>query len=174
MLWYRPGAEPVSIWWSNSHRGAGTFTTTTETVTSDAFKPFAGDFNGDGFGDVYWYSTTATDRIWWGAAERSFASTRKVNATMPSGINASFKPFPGDFDGDGTTDIFWYAPGSVAAEVDRIAWYTKNKSFVLKNARANGTYARPVTGDFDGDSADDILWYNPGTGNDPLWYGRLK
>lgn len=34
-----------------------------------------------------------------------------------------------------------------------------------------GTY-RPVVGDFDGDGADDILWYAPDGADSPIWWGR--
>lgn len=34
-----------------------------------------------------------------------------------------------------------------------------------------GTYSRPFTGDFNGDGKDDVFWYQPGSGNDYVWFG---
>ena len=33
---------------------------------------------------------------------------------------------------------------------------------------------RPLVGDFDGDTMEDVLWYSPGTAADYMWYGKQK
>ena len=41
-----------------------------------------------------------------------------------------------------------------------------------QHAQAGASYV-PVTGDFNGDSYDDIFWYGPGSILDSIWFGRF-
>jgi hypothetical protein len=36
-------------------------------MVNGTYTPLSGDFDGDGFGDVYWYSATGADPGWWGS-----------------------------------------------------------------------------------------------------------
>jgi len=36
------------------------------TVNPTFDRPFTGDWNADGRGDIFWYSSTGTDRLWLG------------------------------------------------------------------------------------------------------------
>jgi hypothetical protein len=72
----------------------------------------------------------------------------------------------GDFNGDGKSDILWYAPGIAKDWL----WRGTTTGFTAAPAvNVNGSY-RPVSGDFDGDGKCDIVWYSP-TGADALWRG---
>ena len=79
-----------------------------------------------------------------------------------------------DFNGDGYSDIFLYAPGT---EKD-VVWYgTPESASFRKNSgssvQISGTY-KPVSGDFNGDGYSDIFYYGPGSTADTLWYGGPK
>lgn len=75
---------------------------------------------------------------------------------------------PGDFDGNGTTDILWYGVG---ARPEHLSWGRQGRAFTDTGISAPGRL-RPLVGDYDGDGRDDILWYRPGAGDDDLWFGR--
>src|SRR3546814_4516621 len=75
--------------------------------------------------------------------------------TTPLVIDGLFDPVAGDYDGNGATNVLWYAPGPAA---DRLWSFVPGGSHASTEARVNGTYA-PVAGDFDGNGLDDILWY---------------
>jgi hypothetical protein len=84
-------------------------------------------------------------------------------------VSGVYTPLVGDFAGDQADDIFWYAPG---AAVD-VLWIARagargSDSFTRVRFTVDGTY-QPVVGDFAGDDYDDIVWYRPGEGSDPLW-----
>ena len=81
-------------------------------------------------------------------------------------VNGTYTPLVGDFDGNGRSDIFWYAPGTAADGL----WLTRSDGAppVKLSPTVNGTYV-PFVGDFDGNGRDDIFWYGPGSAADGLW-----
>ena len=83
-------------------------------------------------------------------------------------VDGTYLPLVGDFDGNGRSDIFWYAPG---ASGDGL-WLTRGTGVppLKLTPRVNGTYV-PLVGDFDGNGIDDIFWYGAGGAADGLWLG---
>ncbi len=83
-------------------------------------------------------------------------------------VSGTYQPFTGDFDGDGRSDIFWYAPGSAADSL----WLARGGTTFQRISRpVSGTY-QPFTGDFDGDGRSDIFWYAPGSAADSVWTSK--
>lgn len=149
---------------------------TSHTVNGDTgddieapYTPIAGDFNGDGRSDQLWYFPgRPRERLWtFGSAAGSYSQVSKD-------VQGDYTPIVGDFDGDGRDDLFWYGPGGV---VDSIWWGTASPSAFGTAANIgyptiSGSAYRPVSGDFDGDGRDDILWYGPGAVPDTFWWGN--
>lgn len=87
----------------------------------------------------------------------------------PASISGTYTRVVGNFAGDPSDDILWYAPGTgvdtlwTGAEASR-----GTDAFGKVPLRINGTYT-PIVGDFAGDGYDDILWYAPGPAPDYLW-----
>jgi hypothetical protein len=57
------------------------------------------------------------------------------------------------------------------------SWWTASTEsprieFSSASTAVSGTFDAPVTGDFDGDGRDDVLWYQSGPGADHVWWGR--
>lgn len=146
-----------------------------------SFLPVAGDFNGDGRGDIYWYQPGGDPKV----ADRSEVGTTNYEpnarndqlwlATAGGGftsrdlsVNGAAIPLPGDFDGDGDTDIIWFAPGDAPDSL----WRFTAGSPVSTPLRIVGNY-RPVIGDFDGNGTDDLFWYGPGAKADYIWWFGL-
>jgi hypothetical protein len=82
-------------------------------------------------------------------------------------VTGTYEPFVADFDGNGRSDILWYAAGAA----DDYLWlYRRDGSGrVVQPKTVVGAY-EPIVGDFDGNGRDDILWYRPGAGADSIWF----
>ena len=77
-------------------------------------SPLAGDFDGDGRGDLIWYNEAPeTDGVWYGRADG------KADAAA-LGAGAGFSPFVGDFNSDTIDDVFWY---DQSRSVPGIVWF---------------------------------------------------
>ena len=134
---------------------------------SGTYRPFTGDFDGDGRADVFWYGPgTAPDSIWFGEGRGSF--TRSVRA-----VDGTYEPLVGDFNGDGGTDVFWYAPGSPAGSPDRMWRWSASRSVTVSDVPISGSY-EPLVGDLDGDGRDDLFLYGAGSYPDHVWYGTAS
>ncbi|MCB9871747.1 MAG: VCBS repeat-containing protein [Planctomycetes bacterium] len=102
IYWYRPGAGAERLWRASGPHTIGEFNTQN---VSGTYLPIAGDFDGDGFCDIYWDAVNATtDYIWRGGG----GPNPVFDTSHTASVYGSFKPVAGDFDGDGNTDIFWY------------------------------------------------------------------
>ena len=66
---------------------------------------------------------------------------------------------PGDFNGDGSTDVAVYRPSTGD-------WFVRNQFTV--NFGGAGGYV-PVVGDYNGDGTDDVAVFQPSTGT---WFVR--
>ena len=71
-----------------------------------------------------------------------------------------------DFNGDGRSDVFWYAPGAGADSI----WFADGSgtSFSSREQPVRGHYV-PIAGDFNGDGRSDVFWYAPGAAADSIW-----
>ena len=160
ILWYGAGTASDALWY-----GAATkFRSGSAAVSLDA-TPIIGDFNGDGRDDVLWYGAgSAPDALMYGA-NAAGSSAFVPGPTIR--VNGVFLPLVGDFDGNGRSDVVWYAPGSAQESV----WLGAVNGFA-SGARINvsGTYL-PIVQDFNGDGRTDVFWYRAGSASDTLWNG---
>jgi hypothetical protein len=113
------------------------------------------DFVWYSFGNVVDFTSSAVDAL--------------LFDTKPRTVSGSYsRPFTGDFNGDGRSDVFWYQPGSGAD----LLWRARSgqRFAEMSGFDIDGTYT-PIVGNFDGDGYDDIYWYGEGTRADFLWFG---
>ena len=73
----------------------------------------------------------------------------------------------GDFNNDGTDDVFWHNPGTGATDI----WLLQNGKWSASVSPGNHPLGYQVagTGDFNGDGHSDVLFYNRGTRNVDEW-----
>lgn len=154
---YRPGDQ---TWWISD------FATGRAILAGAAFGavndiPVTGDFNGDGRADLAVYRQT--DGTWWAMEATRFGTWIVHAKTSTNNSNAQDIAAPGDYDGDGVTDLavwnrasgFWKIRESRTNTLRRVQWGIPED--------------RPQANDYDGDGRTDIAVWRQSTGT---WYVR--
>ena len=104
------------------------------------YTPLAGDFDGDGRSDIFWYRPgTGADYVWY------FAANGGHSQTAPS-VNGDFLPTVSGvagYDRDGTADIIWYSPTGADYRWDG----TAGRGFNSSTLSISGLYL-PLVGSF--------------------------
>jgi hypothetical protein len=163
-FWYLPGGHRDDVLVSSSNGGVpgGPIEETERTFNvTKTYRPFAGDFDGDGYDELFWYAPgAAADSIWhWPADDPAHPVSRPIS------VRGTYTPVVGDFNGDEVDDILWYAPGPAA---DSLWYFRRDGSRASVTLDIRTTY-RPVVASIGKDSTDDIIWYAPGTAPDTGW-----
>ncbi|NLB54555.1 MAG: VCBS repeat-containing protein [Lentisphaerae bacterium] len=135
-------------------------------------KNVANDFNGDGKADLavydpnnaHWYIASLTGEQIALANHWGFAGP--VASYRNCGNGKSYL-VPGDYNGDGKTDIAIF--NKTASSTADDGWYAKTTDgrVLAWNIRWSSDSAIPVPGDYDGDGKTDIAVYDLATG---IWY----
>lgn len=86
------------------------FASSTRISVSAGFQPFVGDFDGDGWDDIWWFDPTGQDRLWEGRADGRFAHT-----VAPTQVEGHHVAVVGDFGGDDADDVLWYVQSETPA-----------------------------------------------------------
>lgn len=91
-----------------------------------------------------------------------------VATPIPDGGSSPVRIVSGQFDGDPGGEAILYR---VASGTDLLVHLTASGSgaTVTEEPLTIGGAFRPVVGDFDGNSIDDVIWYAPGSDRDYLW-----
>jgi hypothetical protein len=121
-----------------------------------------GDFNGDGKrNDLLWRNRLTTDTTIQLIDRGTVIQSNDIGTQR-----LSFLPQVADFDGDGSSDIFWQHTGEQASEI----WFIKNgelaKALPLPTVPENW---RASTADFNADGKADLFWQNASTGEKSVW-----
>ncbi|MCE5232026.1 MAG: FG-GAP-like repeat-containing protein [Mizugakiibacter sp.] len=156
------GSGAFGYWIMNGSTVAKTWAVSTGTGYHVAAT---GDFNGDGYLDIAWTSSSRDVRLWFGNGV-SFSSSAYVRS-----YGAGWQIIgAGDIDGDGKSDLlFRYVSGSSG----QFGYWIMNGSTVVRTwaTATTTTYRVGATGDFNGDGYLDIAWTS--AANDvKMWFGN--
>jgi hypothetical protein len=125
IFWYALAEGPEAVWYGNQR--AAPFETGTAPDVPPGYLPFSGNFDANvdcmECDDIFWYSFEAQQEfVWNGSAERNIGfidnGPPKRNGESWN-VSVYYKVVPGDFNGDGHTDIIWYKP----EPKDDYIWY---------------------------------------------------
>lgn len=132
--------------------------------------PAIGDFNGDGRADIMWQGISnlhaghpdIEDVLW---LSESTATQLAFAVVEGKAVGYTFRPFVGDFDGDGIDDIFWHRSWgmtsegpSASATGHSFVWYFDETGDHEPRAFVLDRDFSPYVGDFDADGCHDIAW----------------
>lgn len=130
-----------------------------------------GDFNGDGRDEILWRNDVGVVTNWLGQANGGFLGNHANSAT---GVPLDWQVVgTGDFNGDGRDDNLWRNQAGVVTD-----WLGQsNGGFAGNHSNAAVGVALEwvvvLTGDFNGDGRDDILWRNE-NGAVTNWLGQVN
>lgn len=179
VFWYGPGSAPDSMW---RQRAPGFCWKTVPVNVSGTYLPLVGDFGGDGYDDIMWIGPgNDPDRLWLGQADGA-SSHAFVMTTMPSiDVSAAARPFVGDFDVDGASDVFLYDPGVSTHEVrysnalpESVPVRANQPIWRSIDVTVHGTY-QPIVGEFHTGGGQRLIFWDKagGTAGDRHWSGNL-
>jgi hypothetical protein len=105
---HHTGGSAINLWWGNTNRNQiGSSNDTALSISGNA-TPLAGNYDGDTFDDILFYTPgSVTDQLWWGTLRPLFGTT---NSTATVNINGTYTPTVGDYDGNSRSDIIWHQP----------------------------------------------------------------
>ena len=151
--------------WYVDKSTTGFTSSTTVTWGQNGDVPVAGDYDGDGKPEYAIYRPGATGskpQLWVVYSSSFYTATNGGPFGVPGPVGlAGDLPVPGDYDGDGKTELALYRPSTGT-------WY--NVSEKVNQISLGLSTDIPVPGDYDGDGKTDVAVYRPGLGN---WIVRL-
>ena len=149
----------TGVWWIFPSSGASAYGVG---WGGSAFKAVPGDYDGDGKTDIAIYDNTGG--AWWIIPSSGTGPQGQVGAYGVGWGGSAFKPVPGDYDGDGKTDIaiyntttgaWWIIPSSGTGPQGQVGTY---------GVGWGGSGFTPVPGDYDGDGKTDVAIYQSSNG----------
>ncbi|MEQ1906383.1 MAG: FG-GAP-like repeat-containing protein, partial [Pirellulaceae bacterium] len=132
-----------------------------------------GDFNGDGRDDLMFHkATTGVNRWYFSRTDGTFDFME--NRIVPGAVVAFNNVKTGDFNGDGRTDVMFRktTTGDNRLYFSRADGNLDVVSNTIATNLINSVFNNLVTGDFNGDNRDDLVFSSTSTGSNRWFYSR--
>lgn len=194
LLWRNRQSGENALWQLNGTKFSGSATeaqlnqnvfTTTPVADANWKMKGAGDFNGDGLGDLVWRNEqTGVNAVWYMNGSKFVSGStpqegRDFDYFTPVADRNWDIQAVADFNQDGYSDLVWRN----RATGDNAVWYLRNSQFA-KNPAAptqgidfdyfapirDGNWKIEGAADFNNDGKTDLLWRNQATGENAAWF----
>lgn len=171
LLWrnYSPGSGSTAIWSMNGTQVALQAGISTPSSDTNWVLAATGDFDNDNIQDYVWRNSVTDDGVIWlmdaTNTPKSFASLAKTGDVNWQIVGAA------DYDGNGTTDIYWRNYGTTGPNAGRnVVWLMNGTSYgsavFLTDTVADPNWRIEAVTYFNADRIPDLVWRNYGTGAD--------
>ena len=113
---------------------------------------------------MLWFNPTTRHVDEWNIVNGQWAGSNDIGTYPDAGYRIAGV---GDFNNDGSGDVFWHNPSTGATDI----WLLQNGKWSASVSPGNHPTGWDVAGigDFNGDGTSDVLWFNPATGNTEEW-----
>jgi hypothetical protein len=129
------------------------------------------DINGDGRADTLWYNELTTDSYYWTSDSSGLRPAAQGTLLRDPAWRISHT---GDFNGDGFDDLLWYRADTGETHIWLMQAGASGVPFSPPEFRRTLLVSREwsvvATGDLDGDTIDDLVWFNSVTGESYYWH----
>ncbi len=168
ILWRDTGTGQVRAWYMGLNGQLDVEANVGPVVSYSAWSiKGLGDVNGDGIQDIIWFHPSdGVVAVW------RMAPTGTPQFLFPGAVGAASTwqiTKVGDFDGDGRDDLFWRN----TSDGTNAVWYFKGGNTIESADFFVGTpiaqWRLDVTGDYDGDGREDLMWYDVTSGATVRW-----
>lgn len=170
-VWYHPSGH-LAVWHMDglSRTSSAAYAYSIPSAASGWQLVGYADMDGDNNDDLVWHHNTASVIAYWYMDGMTRLSTAAITSGVPSSASGWHIKGINDFNGDNNNDILWHHTSGPV-----VAWHM-NDTTKLGHAASNVSVPTSSgwsiygTGDYNGDSHTDILWWHATNGQILYWY----
>lgn len=125
------------------------------------------DLDGDGDAEIIWSNESEKRLVAWSIDRNGIADAAYVSPPLQKGWRVIGS---GDSDGDGIDDLVLRENSSQQTQIWLMDGPSRAGSMDLPAGMSDAWRPRIGGGDYDADGNDDLLWWNPDTGQITVWF----
>lgn len=154
VIWYSPKSYSSGVWNSDAY---GSFTLS-QMSTPQNRAPLVGDFDSNGYEDIWWFKGGAS----------SISLFQSDGFSQAKAVTVGHMAHPVVSAGGRGDDLMLYSPGDPREVFN---WNPGLTNPGISSKAVSGTYI-PFMGDFDHNGFDDVLWY--GGASSSIWWANAQ